>query len=95
MMKLKNLLKRLVKAMFRVGLNFVIGHKKFRLYITAVFRKLGLDGVAQSVYKRLKPDAYSIEKEFTPKDASHLSPRAQHIYTELKAAIEHRQRERL
>lgn len=92
-MALKNLLKLFVK----VGLNYVNKHPKFRLYVVVVFYKLGLDGVARSVYMRLKYGGYSPSMDlnrFIPKDASDLSPRARQIYVDLKAAIEHRQKEK-
>jgi hypothetical protein len=96
MMMLKNLLKRFVKAALRMGLDFVKGHPKLRSYVTAVVRKLGLNGVARSVYTRLKMGAYSQVMDFNyfiPKDVSHLPPHARQIYLDLKKVIEHLQQE--
>jgi len=78
-------------------MNFVKDHPKLRLYVIAIVRKLGLDGVARSVYTRLKfrvhnPAMYL--NRFIPKDASDLSPRARQIYVDLKTAIELRQKEK-
>jgi len=96
MMALKNSLKRFVKAGLRMGLNFVKCHPKLRLYVTAVVRKLGSNGVARFIYTRLTIDAFSPVMNFNyfiPKDVSHLSPRARQIYLDLKKAIEHLQQE--
>ena len=96
MMALKNSFKRFVKAALWMGLNFVKGHPKLRLYFTAVIRKLGLNGVARSVYTRLTMGAYSQVMNFNyfvPRDVGHLPPRARQIYLDLKKAIEHLQQE--
>ncbi len=96
MIALKNSLNRFVKTGLRVGLDFVEGHPQFRLYVTTAVHKLGLDGAAHSVYMRLNPNFYSPLmglNNFIPKDARHLSPRARQIYADLKAAIEHHQKE--
>jgi len=95
-MALKNSLKQFVKMGLRMVLNFVKGRPKFHFYVTAVVRKLGLDGVARSVYTRLTIGAYSPVMNFNyfiPKDESHLTPHARQIYLDLKKAIEHLQQE--
>ncbi len=96
MIALKNSIKRFVKAGLLVGLNFVKDRPQFLLYVTVVVRKLGLDGVASSIYSRLTIGANSRAmgfNHFFPKDARHLSPSARQIYADLKAAIEHRRKE--
>ena len=96
MMALKNSFKRFVKAALRLGFTFVKDHPKLRSYVTAVFRKLRLSGVARSVYTRLTMGAYSPVMDFNyfiPKDVSHLTPHARQTYLNLKKAIEHLQQE--
>ena len=96
MTALKNSLQRFVKAGLRLGLDFVNGHPKLRLYVTAVVRKLGSNGFTRFIYTRLTMGAYSPVINFNyfiPKDVSHLSPRALQIYLDLKKAIEYLQQE--
>jgi len=96
MTALKNSLKQFVKVGLLMGLNFVKCHPKLLLYVTAVIRKLGSNGVTRFVYTHLTMDAYSPVMNFNyfiPKDASHLTPRARQIYLNLKKAIDHLQQE--
>jgi hypothetical protein len=96
MMALKNSLKQFVKMGLRMGLDFVKGHPKLRLYVTAVVRKLGSNGFTRFIYTRLTMGAYSPVINFNyfiPKDVSHLPPRTRQIYLDLKKAIEHIQQE--
>ena len=90
----KNSFKRLVKYALRPGVNFINARPKLILFATAVSGRIGLEGVTRSLCSRLMIRAYGPPNlnNLIPKDAKSLSPRARMIYTDIKAAIEHRKR---
>lgn len=92
------LFKRFVRAILRRGLAFIATRPKFRGYVLAITRRLGLYPLARAVYARLVAASYRSGMRdpygFIPIDIAHLTPRARQIYADLKAAIERRQKEK-
>lgn len=88
------LLKRLVKALLRRVLSFINNHPKLRQYVLIIINRLGLYGMACTLYARTAyGEGMRGPHNFIPTDIAHLSPRARQIYADLKAAIDRRQKE--
>lgn len=89
--------KRYAIALARRGMPFINRHPKTMRFVLAITRKLGVYPILRAVHARLViPSCQSgngSSDGFMPTEIAHLSPRARHIYAELKAAIEHRQKE--
>lgn len=94
MKRFRILLNSPAKEILRRGLSFVNSHPRLRQHTLAIIQRLGLYTIARAFYSRLKGAPYrsSMRGSYgsTPAD---LSPRARQIYANLKAAIEHKQRE--
>jgi hypothetical protein len=93
MKKLRILLSGIVKDILRGGMSYVNSQPSLRQYAVAIIQRLGLYSIARAIYSRVKGAYYRSGKRrshvATPAD---LSPRARHIYADLKTVIEHRQR---
>ncbi len=86
--------KRFTKGLLRRGLSFIKRQPKLRRYVLAIINKLGLYGIARTLYARV---VYGTDirgtHNFIPTDLPHLTPRARQIYANLKAAIKTRNKE--
>ena len=93
MKKLRILLNRVVKSILRRGLSYVNSHPRLRQYAVALTQRLGLYSNARAFYSRLKGAPYRSGKgRLVGATSADITPRARQIYTDLKDAIEHRQR---
>jgi hypothetical protein len=95
MKKLRMLLNRFVKSIFRRGMSFVYSHPEFRQNSLAIIRRLGLYSVVHAIYSRLNISSHQAGAKgpyrFAPSTTSGLTPRAFRIYVRLKSLSERQQ----
>lgn len=93
----KTLHRQFTVTALRRGLSFLKNHPDLRRCILAIIRRLGLYPLTCTIYARMAPASCRPDMRspygFIPTDIAHLPPRARHIYADLKAAIERRQKE--
>lgn len=91
------LLKRFASVTLHRSRSFINKHPRLQRTILAIIRKLGLYSLARVVYTRMAVTSGQSETigpyGFIPTEFAHLPPRARQVYSDLKAAMERRQKE--
>ena len=77
--------KHFAKAVLRRVRTFIYKYPKIQQLALAAITRLGLYDIAHKTNARLTSAKY---RSFVPQSIEHLTPRARHIYDELKAAID-------
>lgn len=80
------------KTLLRRGLSFIDRRPQPRKYLLAVINRLGLHGIARTLYARFSGIGFGGPRNAVPADIAHLTPRARQIHADLKAAIAGRQK---
>lgn len=74
--------------------SFIDRHPQTRRYLLALINRLGLHGIARTLYVRFRCRiGFAGRRSVVREDIAHLTPRARQVYADLKVAIERRQKE--
>lgn len=89
--------KRYAIALLRKGPAYITNHPQFKKYLLAIIRGIGLYPFVRAFYTRVaSPSSGSHTRNpygFISTEIEYHSPRTRQIYYDLKAAIEHQQKE--